>query len=78
LSGLTSNPRFHEMMMGWPIGWTASGESVTEFPAWLRRSRGQFSRLLMAFDPEGDNLVEGHVGSVHLKPKSRSDRAVPE
>ncbi len=49
-SGLISNPRFHEMMMGWPIGWTAPVAPVTEFQAWLRRSRGQFSRLLSTFD----------------------------
>lgn len=47
LSGdLISNPRFYEMIMGWPIGWTAPGEQVTEFAAWLQRSRGALSRLL--------------------------------
>jgi hypothetical protein len=52
LAGLISNPRFCELIMGWPIDWTAPGARVTAFPAWLRRSRGQFSRLLMTFQAE--------------------------
>lgn len=57
VSGLTPNPRFYEQMMGWPIGWTAPGEPVTEFAAWLQQSRGQFSRLLTSWtiaDPTSD------------------------
>lgn len=46
LSGLTPNPQFYEMVMGWPIGWTAPGAPVTGFAAWLLRSRGLFSSLL--------------------------------
>lgn len=42
---LTSNPRFFEHTMGWPIGWSAPGERVTGFAAWLRRSRIELSRL---------------------------------
>jgi hypothetical protein len=42
---LTSNPRFFEHVMGWPIGWTAPGEPVTGFAAWLRRSRIALSQL---------------------------------
>ena len=53
IAGLTSNPRFYELVMGWPIDWTAPGARVTEFPAWLRRSRGQFSKLLTEFQAEG-------------------------
>jgi hypothetical protein len=49
---LISNPRFYELTMGWPIGWTAPEGQVTEFAAWLRRSRMQFLRLLTVFDPE--------------------------
>ncbi|MEO6217775.1 MAG: hypothetical protein ABIO86_17235 [Sphingomonas sp.] len=49
LSTLIPNPRFYEMIMVWPIGWTAPEGQVTEFPAWLRRSRGLFSRLLTEF-----------------------------
>jgi hypothetical protein len=45
--------------MGWPIGWTAPGASVTEFAAWLRRSRGQFSSLLTSFHPDGELIVRG-------------------
>lgn len=52
VAGLISNPRFYELIMGWPIGWTAPGEQVTEFPAWLQRSRGQFSKLLTSFQAE--------------------------
>ena len=46
---LQPNPRFYEAIMGWPIGWTAPGEPVTGFAAWLQRSRGQFSNLLTSF-----------------------------
>ena len=52
LTGLTSNPRFYEMIMGWPIGWTAPGEQVTAYAAWLQRSRSQFSRLLTNWTPD--------------------------
>ncbi len=45
---LISNPRFYEHAMGWPIGWTAPEEPVTGFAAWLRRSRGELSRLTSA------------------------------
>ncbi len=46
IASLKPNPQFYEMIMGWPIGWTAPGAQVTGYAAWLRRSRGQFSRLL--------------------------------
>lgn len=46
LSGLTSNPRFYEHLMGWPIGWSDAAQPATGFAAWLRRSRGELSRLL--------------------------------
>ncbi|MFY9350322.1 MAG: hypothetical protein WBL20_20455 [Sphingobium sp.] len=46
LAGLTCNPLFYELMMGWPIGWTGPGEPVTGFAAWLQRSRGELSRML--------------------------------
>ncbi|MEO6359893.1 MAG: hypothetical protein ABIO43_04870 [Sphingomicrobium sp.] len=52
---LMPNPRFYEMIMGWPIGWTAPGAPVTGFAAWLRRSRGQFSNLLTSFRAEGED-----------------------
>lgn len=45
IADLTSNPRFFEMMMGWPIGWTAPGEPVMAYAVWLRRTRGLFSKL---------------------------------
>ncbi|WP_240505812.1 hypothetical protein [Erythrobacter colymbi] len=45
LGELTSNPRFFEHVMGWPIGWTAPGEPVTGFAAWLQRSRIALSQL---------------------------------
>jgi len=45
ISDLISSPRFFDWMMGWPIGWTAPGEPVTGFSAWLRRSRGALSAL---------------------------------
>lgn len=43
--GLISNPRFYELMFGWPIDWTAPEGSATGFPAWLRRMRTELSRL---------------------------------
>lgn len=54
VSGLMSNPPFYEMVMGWPIGWTDPEVPVTAYAAWLRRSRGQFSKLLSDFCPGGD------------------------
>jgi hypothetical protein len=56
IAALISNPRFFEQTMGWPIGWTAPGEPVTGFAAWLRRSRIALSRLtlpVMATGQEG-------------------------
>lgn len=44
-NGLISNPVFYEMVMGWPIGWTAPGAPVTGFAAWLQRSRGALSEM---------------------------------
>ena len=43
---LISNPRFYELLMGWPIGWSAPEGPVTGFAVWLQRSRGQLSNLL--------------------------------
>lgn len=39
IATLISNPRFFELIMGWPIGWTAPGAPVTGFAAWLQHSR---------------------------------------
>ncbi len=50
-STLISNPQFYEMAMGWPIGWSAPGVPVTAYAAWLRASRGRFSRLLTNWTP---------------------------
>lgn len=47
------NPRFTEWMMGWPIGWTSSGQQVTGYAAWLRRSRSELSRLISDFEASG-------------------------
>ncbi len=44
--GLISNPAFYELIMGWPIGWTATEQPVMGFAAWLQRSRGALSELL--------------------------------
>lgn len=46
IDDLISNPRFFEIMMGWPIGWTAPEAPVTGFAAWLLRSRGQLSKVI--------------------------------
>ena len=39
------NPRFGEMMMGWPDGWTDISSPVTGFAPWLRRARTALSML---------------------------------
>ncbi len=54
MSALIPNPRFYELMMGWPIGWSAPGEPVTGYAAWLQRARGRFSRLLTDWMPDGE------------------------
>lgn len=46
IGDLISNPRFHEMVMGWPIDWTAPEASVTAFAAWKQHSRIALSRLI--------------------------------
>lgn len=46
IGGLISNPQFFEHVMGWPIGWSAPGAPVTEYAAWLQRSRTELSRLI--------------------------------
>lgn len=55
IGDLISNPRFFDLLMGWPIGWTAPGEPVTGFAAWLRRSRGALSALTL---PKTDGTCE--------------------
>lgn len=50
LADLISNPQFYEHLMGWPIGWSAPGQRVTGFAAWLQRSRGALSSLLISAD----------------------------
>jgi len=42
---LTFNPNFSDWLMGWPIGWTAPRQPVTGWSAWLRRMRGELSKL---------------------------------
>lgn len=37
---------FVEWLHGWPIGWTDSERGVTGFRPWLRRSRGELSKLV--------------------------------
>jgi hypothetical protein len=38
---LTCNPRWLEVMMGWPINWTDTDSPVTELCLWRRRMRWQ-------------------------------------
>ena len=63
IGSLRSNPLFYERLMGWPTNWTAPGASVTGFAAWLQLSRGQFSRLLTDFLPEGSHQDMAPVGA---------------
>ncbi|WP_244493599.1 hypothetical protein [Aureimonas sp. N4] len=42
---LTFNPNFSDWVMGWPIGWTDPMQPVTGWSAWLRRMRGELSKL---------------------------------
>jgi hypothetical protein len=37
---LSLNPRFAELLMGWPIGWTALRPLETELSLWSSRARG--------------------------------------
>ena len=53
-SGLICNPQFRELVMGWPIGWTAVERRVTGWSAWLQRSRGALSELRSTFQAEPD------------------------
>ncbi len=52
---LMPNPRFYELIMGWPIGWTEPEAPVTGYAAWLQRSRGQFLKLLTTFRTEASD-----------------------
>ena len=63
LSSLRPNPLFYERLVGWPTNWTAPGASVTAYAAWLRRSRGRFSKLLTDFLPEGRDQDLAPVGA---------------
>lgn len=54
IGGLISNPRFFELTMGWPIGWSAPEEPVTGFAAWLQRSRTELSTLLSTWEMDDD------------------------
>lgn len=47
------NPRFAEMLMGWPDGWTDWRSPVTAFCPWLRRSRTYVSELLSGCHQQG-------------------------
>lgn len=40
------SPYFLEVMLGWPLGWTDPGSSVTGFARWLQRSRTALSAML--------------------------------
>jgi hypothetical protein len=42
---LVLNPLFDEMLMGWPLGWTASTPLGTAWCRWLRQSRSAFSGI---------------------------------
>ncbi len=44
-STLVCNPRFYEMLMGWPTGWTAVDSQATELSPWLRRMRSALLSL---------------------------------
>ena len=44
-SQITLNPRFTEWLMGWPIAWTEFELAETEWFRWLRRMRGELSRM---------------------------------
>lgn len=42
---LSLNPRFGELLQGWPIGWTALKPLETELSLWSRRARGLVLKL---------------------------------
>lgn len=51
---LDTNPLFLEALMGWPRSWTDTAQPVTEFAAWLQRSRGALSKLTSREIGRGD------------------------
>lgn len=53
----TLNPLFVEWLMGWPIGWTGSGPLATECSRWLRRMRGELSRLVSQASERSDGQM---------------------
>lgn len=57
---LTLNPAFLEWLMGWPIGWSDTTQSVTGFAHWLRRSRGALSKLVSSpLQPPENGPLQG-------------------
>ncbi len=56
---LVCNPQFLETLMGWPTGWTDTDSSVTEFAAWLRRSRSALSMLNLLRLQEAADEADG-------------------
>lgn len=51
-SDLTLNPQFAEWLQGWPIGWSGSGVSATEYARWLRLMRSSLSAMRSAIEAE--------------------------
>lgn len=49
---LKLNPRFAEWLMGWPIDWTGSGPSETEWSRYRQRMRSSLSQLMNSGDSD--------------------------
>jgi DNA (cytosine-5)-methyltransferase 1 len=45
-TGLTLNPLFVEVLMGWPVGWTDCASAGMALSPWLRLMRSELSHLL--------------------------------
>ncbi len=57
-SQMTLNPRFTERLMGWPMGWTELELAETEWFRWLRRMRGELSRM--------ECVSQKHLGAKYI------------
>ncbi|MFH1158586.1 MAG: hypothetical protein V1721_06865, partial [Pseudomonadota bacterium] len=57
VSGLTLNPLFVEVLMGWPVGWTDCGSAATGLSRWSRLMHSALSRLLQTSEPEQPCLI---------------------
>lgn len=56
---LSLNPPFAELLMGWPIGWTALKLLETELSLWRQRARGLVWKLASEPTPKAQTDLFG-------------------